>query len=317
MTPSTIRNERRADVVGDHLERIVREVFRAGLARRRLDEILEEIDLVVRVHALQHRGDALEAHAGVDRRLRQRVERAFLVAVELHEHEVPDLDVAVAVRVGRAGRAAGDFRAVVVEDLAARTAGTGVGHLPEVVALVLARAGLVADADAALGRHADLFRPDVEGLVVLVVDGRPQLVFRQLVDLGQQLPREADRIALEVVAEAEVAEHLEERVVARGVADVLEVVVLAAGAHAALRGRRAHVGPLLLAEEDVLELDHARVGEEQRRVVARARAGSTARSCAPCLRSTSGTGCGFRCFSSRRSRRMSTPRSKLRKKQAF
>ena len=132
----------------------------------------------------------------------------------------------------------------------------------------LARAGLVADADAALGRHADVLRPDLEGLVVLVVDRRPELVFRQLVDLGQELPREADRVALEVVAEAEVAEHLEERVVARGVADVLEVVVLAAGAHAALRGRRAHVRPLFLAEEDVLELDHARVGEEQRRIVA-------------------------------------------------
>ncbi len=73
---------------------------------------------------------------------------------------------------------------------------------------------------------------------------------------------------LEVVAEAEVAEHLEERVVARRVADVLEVVVLAACAHAALRARRALVAALVLAEEDVLELDHAGVGEEERRVVA-------------------------------------------------
>ena len=86
---------------------------------------------------------------------------------------------------------------------------------------------------------------------------------------GEELPGEADRLALEVVAEAEVAEHLEERVVARGVADVLEVVVLAAGAHAALRARGARVGALLRAEEDVLELDHAGVGEQQRRVVAR------------------------------------------------
>ena len=46
--------------------------------------------------------------------------------------------------------------------------------------------------------------------------------------LGEELPRERDRLFFEVVAEAEVAEHLEERVVARGDADVLEVVVLAA-----------------------------------------------------------------------------------------
>ena len=93
----------------------------------------------------------------------------------------------------------------------------------------------------ALLRHADHLGPEVVGLVVGVVDRRPQPVGRQLVDLGEQLPGELDRVLLEVVAEREVAEHLEERVVARGVADVLEVVVLAARAHAALRGGGARV----------------------------------------------------------------------------
>jgi hypothetical protein len=51
---------------------------------------------------------------------------------------------------------------------------------------------------------------------------------------GDELPREADRVALEVVAEREVAEHFEERVVARGVPDLLEIVVLAAGPHTLL-----------------------------------------------------------------------------------
>ena len=62
--------------------------------------------------------------------------------------------------------------------------------------------------------------------------------------LGQQLPGELDRAFLEVVAEREVAEHLEEGVVARGVADVVEVVVLAAGADAFLRGRARAAGPV-------------------------------------------------------------------------
>jgi len=44
--------------------------------------------------------------------------------------------------------------------------------------------------------------------------------------VGQERPGEADRIVLEVVAEREVAEHLEERVVPERGADVLEVVVL-------------------------------------------------------------------------------------------
>ncbi len=128
---------------------------------------------------------------------------------------------------------------------------------------------VVADADAPLGGNADLLRPDVVRVVVVLVDGRPQLFRREPVVLGEQVPRVADRVALEIVAEAEVAQHLEERVMARRIADVLEVVVLAAGAHAALRGGCARIRPLVGAEEHVLKLHHARVHEQQRRVVAR------------------------------------------------
>src|SRR5690606_28091630 len=58
-------------------------------------------------------------------------------------------------------------------------------------------------------------------------------------------------------------------VVAGGVAHVFQVVVLAAGAQASLHRGRAHVGALVCAEEHVLELDHARVGEHERGVIAR------------------------------------------------
>src|SRR5450756_1151541 len=54
-----------------------------------------------------------------------------------------------------------------------------------------------------------------------------------------------------------------------GVADIVQVVVLAAGAHAFLRGGGALIGPLLDAGKDVLELHHAGIGEHQGRVVAR------------------------------------------------
>ncbi len=241
------------------------------LARRGLDQRHEEVDFVVRVHVLLDRRQPLEAHAGVHARRRQRRHRELavggLLPVELHEHEIPDLDVAVAVFVGRTRRPAPDRRSVVVEDLRARAARTGVGHLPEVVARVLG-ALVVADAHDALGGNANFLGPDVVGFVVVDVDRRPQLFRRQSVGGGQQFPRILDRVALEVVAERPVAEHLEERVVACRVTDVLEVVVLAAGAQAALDGGRAHVAALLRAQERVLELHHAGVGEQQRRVVA-------------------------------------------------
>ena len=56
-----------------------------------------------------------------------------------------------------------------------------------------------------------------------------------LPDFREQFPRPGDRFLLEVVAEGPVAEHLEEGVVVGVLADVVEVVVLAAGADALLR----------------------------------------------------------------------------------
>src|SRR5690606_10122650 len=53
------------------------------------------------------------------------------------------------------------------------------------------------------------------------------------------------------------------------ITDIVEVIVLAAGAHALLSRRSAAVGALFEAGEDVLELHHAGIGEHQRRVVAR------------------------------------------------
>ena len=179
----------------------------------------------------------------------------------LHEDEVPDLDEAVAVGLGRAGRAARDVGAVVVEDFGAGAARAGVAHRPEIVG--------AGDAQDLLVRQAGDLLPQVEGLVVVDIDGDQELVRRDRVILGDQLPGELDRALLEVVAEREVAEHLEEGVVARGIADIVEIVVLAAGAHAFLRGGRARVRQLLGAGEDVLELHHAGIGEHQRRVVPR------------------------------------------------
>ncbi len=49
---------------------------------------------------------------------------------------------------------------------------------------------------------------------------------------------------------------------------VVEVVVLAGHAHTLLRVDGAFVRPLIGAEKDILELHHARVGEQQRGVPA-------------------------------------------------
>ena len=144
-------------------------------------------------------------------------------------------------------------------------------------------------------RQTGHLAPDRRGVVVFGVDGDQQPVLRQAEVARDQLPGVGDRLLLEVVAEAEIAQHLEEGVVPRGVADIVQIVVLAAGADAFLRRGGAHIGPLLLAGEHVLELHHAGVGEHQRRIVARHQRRAFAPPRARCGRSSRGRRRGCRC----------------------
>ena len=97
--------------------------------------------------------------------------------------------------------------------------------------------------------------------------GDPEPVGVEPEQVGDHVPGHRDGLGLEVVAEAEVAEHLEEAEVAGVAADLLEVGVLAAGPHALLHGGGPGERRLLLAEEVGLERHHARHREEQVGVV--------------------------------------------------
>ena len=183
-------------------------------------------------------------------------------ALVLHEDEVPELHVPVLVD----GRAALDavVGAAVVVQLAARPARAGDAHRPEVVVHALAH--------DALERQADALVPDVDGLVVVEVDGGPDALGVEAEAavgdrLRRQVPGELDRALLEVVAEAEVAVHLEERAVPGGLADLVDVL----RADALLDARGARRTAALLADEVRHELDHAGVDEQQVRVVERQR----------------------------------------------
>jgi hypothetical protein len=249
-------------VLGDDPQAAVRPVVLAVAGPRQLlglaDDGFEQVGLVHRVGVLEHHGDPLQAHAGVDVLLGQLADDVeVLVPDVLHEHQVPDLEVAV----GLAGRAAVGAKggAAVVVDLRARAAGAGHPHRPVVL--------LHAQALDALGGHADP-APQLEGLVVVQVDGGPEPVRLQPEPFGDQLPGIGDGAFLEVVAEGEVAQHLEEGAVA-AVADVLDV----GGAGALLHAGGPAVVGLDLAQEVGLELVHAGVGEQQGRVVGDQRAG--------------------------------------------
>src|SRR5258708_31436458 len=87
---------------------------------------------------LKHCSGAFKAHAGVHARLRQGSELTAGVAIELHEHEIPDFDEAAAVARKCAFRGSnsvtkiGSGGAHVVMNFTARSARAGVAHGPEV-----------------------------------------------------------------------------------------------------------------------------------------------------------------------------------------
>src|SRR3546814_20255288 len=121
----------------------------------------------------------------------------------------------------------------------------GVAHRPEIIRCRYAD-------DAAFGKPRDL-APKVKGVVIGMIDGDRQPGGIDAPAACDQIPGEADRPLLEIVAEREIAEHLEEGVMARGIADIVEIIVLAAGADAFLRRRGGAVGALFQPGEEVLD----------------------------------------------------------------
>ncbi len=189
------------------------------------------------------------------------MQHAVAAAVVLHEHQVPDFDVAVAILIRRTRRTTGNILAVVVEDFGAGTARSGIAHRPEIV--------FRADTAEAIWIDTDFLEPDVGGLFVFFKHGHPELFGGQTDFDGEELPRELDRLALEVITETEVTEHFEKGVVARGITNVFQVIVLATGAHATLAAGCARITAFFTTEKHILELHHAGIREQQCRVIAR------------------------------------------------
>ena len=249
-----------ARVVGDHLvaEALGFEVLGVvpqDLAQPVVDR-REQVRVVVGRDLLEDAREALQAHPGVDARERQR-HAAVRALVELHEHEVPDLQPARAhARSGRA-RSPAPRRGGARDRSGSRCTDRTARCRPSARSCCRRRCRRRPSGHP-LGRQADLVAPDVPRDVVVRVGRGRQPIVRDAEVARQEVPGPVDRLALEVVAEAPVAEHLEERVVARRPPDLLEVVVLAGDPQDALVVDGPRVRARLGPGQDVLELDHAR-----------------------------------------------------------
>ena len=250
-----------ADMVGDDADGdIGLGVLLVGLAcnvLHMMQHALHGIHLEQVAHVLHHAGQTLQAHAGINVGACQTLVVALAVGVELAEHEVPDLHIAVAVAAHAAGRLAAAVLGAAVEvDLRAGAAGAG-AVLPEVV--------LLAQTHHVVRGNANLLGPDIVSLVVLLIDRDVQTILGNSHPLiaGQELPCPRDDLVLEVILEGEVAQHLKEGAVAGSDAHALDI----RGADALLAGGHAMTGRLLLCQKPLLHGSHAAVDQQQAGVV--------------------------------------------------
>ena len=181
---------------------------------------------------------------------------SVLIAIELHEDEIPDLHIPAAIAWKCAVPVAelACVRTYVIVDFRTRSAWTGFAHLPEVILLI--------QTDNAVSRHTRAGRPNLFGRIIFAEDRDPEPVDRQLEFICQQSPGVVDGFLLEVRAEGEISQHFKECLMAACVAHVIQVIVLTTGTNALLCARRRLIRPGLASEKNILKLVHAGVHKQ-------------------------------------------------------
>ena len=246
-------------MIRDHLQRNILLLVLAVGHPRYLGSVLDDREKQIRLEigllVLQHGCQTLQTAACVDVLVHQRIVLPVLCPVILGEHQIPDFQIAVAVASHAAGRkAAAALFSQIDVDLRIRPAGSR-PDFPEVV---------LHAHDMILG-ESRLLQPDLLCLVILRIDGDPELLLWQFHDLRQEFPSPRNRFRLEIISKGEIAQHLEVGLMARRASHILDIP----RAHAALARRDSRAGRFHLPRKKRLERRHARADHQKRRIVLR------------------------------------------------
>ncbi len=276
------QRRRPARVVGDDAHRSGGlAALVVGAARellREIDQRADGVDVVDGAGVLEDQGHPLHPHPGVDVLHRQLGQGAVLGQVVGHEDVVPELDEAVVVaarevvrlrRTPRRGRSRAPSRG--------RTGPVGPAcqKFSERGSWTIRSSGTPVRFQISIASSSG---PESQ-LVVALEHGHPDPLGVEAVALDRELPAPGDRVLLEVVPKAPVAEHLEEGQVPVRVADLVDV----RRAKAALDVGDPLRGRLLLSQEVRLERLHPRGRQQHRRVVHRRHEGRRGHDLVPAL----------------------------------
>ena len=163
---------------------------------------LQSIYIKNRINILNNNGQTFQPHTSIDVLLLQLAIIAFSVVLKLGKYIVPYFHVTVALTSDGASRfAAAVFFTAVIVNLRTRTA-RACTMLPEVV--------FFSKTKDTLRCNADLFVPDLERFLIVLVNRRIQSFRVQSDYLGQKLPGPGDRFVFEIIAERKVTQHFKE-----------------------------------------------------------------------------------------------------------
>ena len=219
------------------------------------DNRIEKICLKVCFLILHNGSKAFQTAARINILVCKKIVLTVLCAVILRKDQIPYFEETVTVASNAAGGlAASTFFSEININLRVRTTGAG-ANLPEVI---FQRHDMIR-------QHISLFQPYGTCLIILRVDGNPELVFGKFDNFCQKFPRPWNRFFLEVVAEGEVSKHLEEGLMTCGTPDILDI----AGPYTALTGYDTIVGGLHLSRKERLQWCHASADQEQCRIIFR------------------------------------------------
>src|SRR5215510_7363263 len=166
-SPHMVRNDAHRHIVGfDAAIGFFGEFF------HRRDNGAEQVCIIVALHTLHNRRNAFQTHTSVDILLGQRGQRAIRSTAVLHKDQIPQLEKAISLATQDILRSCPEGRPLVNMNFRTRSTGASIAHGPEIV--------FFPQAHDTLSRHAHLLVPDVKRLVIVAVDGDPELIHWEL-----------------------------------------------------------------------------------------------------------------------------------------